>query len=794
MKSYLKFLSRNKLYTTIEAVGLIISIAFVILIGNYVYQQYAVAYSNPDRDRIYVVGSKDYIGLSWWDKASLEAEIPEVEVACRVGSSDNSAFVMHQGESFNAIVTYGDPELFEFFPDSPIVEGDLETYRLKGQCLVSETFAKRVLGNNPIGKQLKVHCFFEEDDDYTVCGVFRDFTNTMMPAADILLNPEYDPTYAEGKSEPFHSFGNYVTILKVKRGTNREDLEKKVNVVERKNYGNIDILSEFLTYTMPEIYFHNGQYHFRGGNKQVLQILLIVVLLLFISALFNYINLNVALSGKRAKEMATRRLLGVQKSGIMLKYIVESVLFTAVCFALALLLAWFLLPMMNDLLRSVAGDHHGKDWQYVPIQIQLTPNYLIIYSVVIMAMGSLAGLAPAVLASRFAPIDVVRGTFRFHSKMLFSKVFIVFQNVITVVLITLALLMEVQMQHMLNRPLNARSEGLYSLQFYALNYAEIQPLVNRLDKISGVESVGYGRGFAGNIGMGYGFPTMEGEEVTAQTILGDEIYFNQLGLHIIEDFGHPRTNSVWFSKSLANKLMLNDSSMNYYSRKFNMNGARVECVGGVYEDIPTLNAAATTQNEYSAVIVARKEDVLFGSGVMIDVSGEYKETEALIMKAYEEYSADKNGTIVPPAQNGYVQELLANSLQPVKTAMRLVELFMLLSVLISLLGLIAMSTYYSGENTKSIAIRKAFGSDVRRELWRTVKGYMLLVGIAAVIAIPVAVWLCGKYLERFAYRIDHYAWFIVVSVLLTLLMAFLSILWQTLRAARINPANALKSN
>ena len=792
MKSYLKFLSRNKLYTTIEAVGLIISIAFIILIGNYVYQQYAVAYSNPDRDRIYVVGSKDYIGLSWWDKASLEAEIPEVEVACRVGSSDNSAFVMHQGESFNAIVTYGDPELFEFFPDSPIVEGDLETYRLKGQCLVSETFAKRVLGNNPIGKQLKVHCFFEEDDDYTVCGVFRDFTNTMMPAADILLNPEYDPTYAEGKSEPFHSFGNYVTILKVKRGTNREDLEKKVNVVERKNYGNI--LSEFLTYTMPEIYFHNGQYHFRGGNKQVLQILLIVVLLLFISALFNYINLNVALSGKRAKEMATRRLLGVQKSGIMLKYIVESVLFTAVCFALALLLAWFLLPMMNDLLRSVAGDHHGKDWQYVPIQIQLTPNYLIIYSVVIMAMGSLAGLAPAVLASRFAPIDVVRGTFRFHSKMLFSKVFIVFQNVITVVLITLALLMEVQMRHMLNRPLNARSEGLYSLQFYALNYAEIQPLVNRLDKISGVESVGYGRGFAGNIGMGYGFPTMEGEEVTAQTILGDEIYFNQLGLHIIEDFGHPRTNSVWFSKSLANKLMLNDSSMNYYSRKFNMNGARVECVGGVYEDIPTLNAAATTQNEYSAVIVARKEDVLFGSGVMIDVSGEYKETEALIMKAYEEYSTDKNGTVVPPAQNGYVQELLTNSLQPVKTAMRLVELFMLLSVLISLLGLIAMSTYYSGESTKSIAIRKAFGSNIRRELWRTVKGYILLVGIAAVIAIPVAVWLCGKYLERFAYRIDHYAWLIAVAVLLTLLMAFLSVLWQTLRAARTNPSNALKSN
>ena len=103
-----------------------------------------------------------------------------------------------------------------------------------------------------------------------------------------------------------------------------------------------------------------------------------------------------------------------------------------------------------------------------------------------------------------------------------------------------------------------------------------------------------------------------------------------------------------------------------------------------------------------------------------------------------------------------------------------------------------MSTYHSGENTKSIAMRKTFGSDVRRELWRTVRSYMLLVGIAAMIGVPVAVWLSGKYLERFAYRIEHYGLIFAVAVLLTALMAFLSVLWQTLRAAKTNPAEALK--
>ena len=230
--------------------------------------------------------------------------------------------------------------------------------------------------------------------------------------------------------------------------------------------------------------------------------------------------------------------------------------------------------------------------------------------------------------------------------------------------------------------------------------------------------------------------------------------------------------------------------MNYYSQRFNFNGAKVECVGGVYEDIPI--SASSANEAQSLIVIARREDVALAEGLMIEVSGDYKKTEAAVMKAYEEYSAEENGFAVPPARNGYVRDLLDKSLIPVRKAVRLVVLFALLSVLISLLGLIAMSTYYSSENTKSIAIRKTFGSDVSRELWRTVKGYMMLVGIAAIIGTPIAVWLSGKYLERFAYRIEHYGWVFVVAVLLTALLAFLSVLWQTLRAARTNPAEALK--
>ena len=120
------------------------------------------------------------------------------------------------------------------------------------------------------------------------------------------------------------------------------------------------------------------------------------------------------------------------------------------------------------------------------------------------------------------------------------------------------------------------------------------------------------------------------------------------------------------------------------------------------------------------------------------------------------------------------------------------EIFMLLAVLISLLGLIAMSTYYAGENAKGIAVRKVFGGTVSSETWRTVKEYMVLVAVACVIGVPIAVWAAQHYIEGFIVKLENYNWIFVVAVLISLLMAFGSVLWQTLRAAKTNPVDVLQ--
>ena len=788
MKSYLKFLSRNKFYTAIEAVGLVISIAFVILIGNYVWQQYSIAHENPIGDRVYAVGNDQYVALSWWDKAEFDAKIPEAEAVCRVSSRE---MVITIGESkVQGIMTQVDPEFFEIFPNYQLLEGNLEEYGLKGHCLISESFARKHFTDSPIGKQFSIENYFAGEETFTVCGVYKDFAGTMMPPSDILSNPEYDAAYSSGRISPFSTIGQYVTLIKVKEGTDREALAKKIEDICKEHYDS-NFVNSTPIYTIPELYFNPEQWIFHRGNKSVLQMLLVVVLLLLVSAIFNYVNLNLALSGKRAKEMATRRLLGAPQGSIIWKYIGESILFTAVCFALALLLSWALLPIMNELLLNVTTDT-GNTWMYIPVTLGLSAGTVAAYALAIVLIGALAGIAPALFASRFAPIDIVRGTFRRRSKMVFSKGFIVFQNTVSVILIAMAILMEAQLGHMMHRPLNARSEGLYSLGFYARDYSEVEPLVDRLNRIPEVKRVAFGRGFPGQMNMELGFKAPDGTHHQTQVIACTPEYFEMLGLKVVKDFGTPRENSVWMSQSLANEIELSDTTMTYYAGKFQVNGINTEYVGGVFEDIPTSDATASDPTTNSAIIMAPAQSILYGNGLMIEVDGDKRTVDKAIMEAYAAYSEEKNGTYVEPGQNGYIMDVLNRQLIPVKMALRLVELFMVLSVLIALLGLLAMSAYYSGENTKSIAVRKVFGSDVSRETRRTVKDYMVLVGIACIIGIPVSVWMAGKYLSRYTYRIENYWWIFVLAVVLTFAMAFGSVLWQTLKAAKTNPATELK--
>lgn len=792
MKSYLKFLSRNKLYTAIEFIGLAVSLAFVILIGTYVVQQYDVAHEGPAWKRTFTLGSDEMLGLTYWDKEELQMNIPEVEAATHLFLLWQP--VIQNGEDvFQVSGVEADGDFFSVFPQYHIIEGNVRDFVGKSDILISQSLARRLStdGESLVGKVITMN-----ESTHTIKAVYADFEGSFIMPFDVITNIE-DSWMASGP-KAFNSIGGYSTWFRIWEDADPDAVREKVKDLLHKNYDanwTAEKVNAWRVYRLDEAFFFNdgGDAITRKGSRQMLSLLTVVVLLLLLSAIFNYVNLSLALTGKRAKEMATRRLLGAERKAILWKYIGESVAFSAVCFAAALLLADIFAPMLNALVSTSDPDlsRIGIDDTSVRLSFMMTPGYIAVYILGILLLGTICGLLPAFSASRFEPIDIIKGEYRRRSKMTLSRVFIVVQNVLAVFLIAVALVMEVQMRHMLTRPSHSAVDNRYYIEYSSRDYDMMKLFKDKVDALPFVTASGVGRGIPGMVNLSIGIKTGEELQMQMPVILCDSAYFRLLGLEVEEDFGHPFVHSLWMSRSAFSAAGASDTTT-VFPRRINVNGARPEFIGGVVTDFPTRPASESSQNPNGSVVVVRTEELQYANCLLIGTTGEDPSYDKAIRAAYSEYSIEQNGVEEPAWSYGCLRDLSRMQLEPVRRTLRLVELFALLSVLIALLGLLAMSTYFADENAKQIAVRKVFGADVSREIWRNVKSYMLLVGIACIIGIPLAVWASGVYLSRFAYRIFGYGWIFAVAVLITLTIAFGTVLWQVVRSARANPAIELK--
>ena len=769
MKSYLKFLSRNKLYTAIEAVGLAVSLAFVILIGSYAWQQWAVTRENSDRENIYTFGIPGYPGLTWGFSEAVMQQVPEAQMAVRYANNIGTTLKVGNKEIHTDTGVAVGKEFFTMFPYYRFLEGRSELFDDVSNVLVSESFARahglevgQVLHNNGV--------------DYTVAGILEDLKGTLFKNAEIWFNENNDAVNKGAKAQPYDHFGSIITFVKFTPGTDPNVIYEKVeqvckNIYEWYGHGFLEKLD--MT-RLDGLFFKKFDYSpFRQGDKDTLRILALVGLLLLFSAIFNYINLSFALTGKRAKEMAMRRLVGAEKRSIIGKYITESIVFTAVCFVLGLLLAYAFAPALNSLLNNPD----------VPISVHLTPGYLLVYLLLIVVVGTLAGLLPAMLAGRFKPIDIVRGTFRRSTRMTFSKVFIVLQNALAVFLIAMALVMEAQYQTSLNRPLHANIKDLVFILAFAEGNGDA--LEASLASLPFVQEIGHANNTPLSSSNGQFSTTRDGRDIMYWYHKMDTTAFRIFGYEVLKDYHTPLTGGVWFSETAfaATGLTDDDLSIDVLSKR---TGGDCDHVAGIIADFPV---NASNMGTIDPVIVTIMPADWDNGSYVLKVNGDKSVVRIGIQEVLDNW---KETTQVYLLSFDFVEDKLLEGLRPARNNMRLLEMFMLLAVIISLLGLVAMSTYYAGERASSIAVRKVFGGTVDSELWRGVRDYMVMVGIACVIGIPVSVWAAGEYLEGFTVKLENYGWIFVVAVILSVTFAFISVLWQTLKAAKTNPATELK--
>ena len=774
MKSYLKFLSRNKLYTAIEAVGLVVSLAFVLLIGAYTRHQWRTAHGAPAWKHYYALSNVSYNmvdmapqGLAFLIKENLPAVDQAAIYSFR--HLDPTLDGEAVGETGMATV---EPDYFEMFPVE-WVEGDARSLSGEGVA-ISERLARKFARDGEIlGRKVE-----NRDRTYTIEAVYRSRPAALFNEVDFLQVEEWkelSPGAAGGdvclisSSLPEDELVAALDLALEEHGRKRwardESRAFKNGCIER----------------MDRLYFSdlNGGYAFHKGNRSLLQMLFAVVILLLVSAVFNYINLSAALAGRRTKEMGMRAILGATRGQVVSKYLVESLAFTFICAGAAILLARAFSPTFSHYVEIRTGSRFVS----APFSWQLDVPTAVLFVGVVLLTGLLAGWIPSRMASRYNPVQVVKGDYRLRGKRIFSKVFIVFQTALSVLLVAFALVMERQYWHMIHQPVGADVENMYVQNILS------DPHADAVRQLPFVSASGWSNGYPGRRYMGGSGSGKDGVGTFSMNVISYDVdAFRMCGYEVLEDFHTPQGAGVWLSESAWNGLGLEpgEQTLPDWANFFGFPSQ----LAGVLKDFATDDAAHLRPGTWGVIVVYGEMEN--AHTLLLRIDGDKKAAKKQLAALYERFIPEATGYVPDPGDNGYVEDKVKKGLAEAENYMRLIELFMGLSLLISLLGLLAMSAFFAGGRTHDVAVRKVFGGTVGGEVVRGVREYMLLVGIACVLAVPVAVWLAERYLADYNYRISGYGWIFGVAALLVLAISFASVLWQTLKAARTNPAEELK--
>lgn len=790
LRSWFTFLGRNRLYTAVNFIGLALALAFVLLVADYTVRQLTVDRFQTRADRIYAVCSEESVASGYYLQKHLRDRYPEIESTCSVAffeDSDAGTTPVEIGrQKFLASVLYADTTFFRMF-DFTLLEGSREeALAARENVVLSESFARKVFGTfDPLGQTLRVD---NDDRAYVISGVMRDIERSTIPAADIVMRAERITENNAANDERMSNSGAGVTFLLERQGA---DLQAKVpdmlsffKEIYWPYQGNV--VSQVRLVPLRELYFDpvNNSNKLAHGSRSFLYILLGVGLVVLVFAVMNYINLTVAQSGFRAREMAARRLLGASRGDIFLKWILESTLFCAVALLIASSIAELLVPWASQLLGVKIAVWDDLSWP--------AAGWCLLAVVV---LGVVSGFVPALLVARYQPIDIVRGTFRRHAKTVYGRVLISLQNVITIALLAASIAIGLQIRHLVNAPLGYETRDVLNIGTDIFpDRSSARRFCDALRTLPEVEAVGLGCGTPHDRGnnntIAYGPDRM----VSFQVFIGDSTYFRILGLERLRD-NHVAVaaesaasqnfwaSNVWYINQYALRELGIAEDVPEFKLGNNLSYSVV--VAGIYRDFQV----GTALDAPTSVLLREVNDPdgLRPWNMLVKTRGDH----AAAYRAVEElFRQTTDGGVF---SGRYITDDIAADFAAQRRLLHIIGLFTLVALLISSLGLFAMAAYYIQQKRQEIAVRRVFGASRREMLARLVRNFMALVGVAFVIAVPIAVWGLGRWLEEYSVRIALSPWIFLAAGLFAAVVALLSVGWQSRRAADADPVESLKN-
>ena len=670
-----------------------------------------------------------------------------------------------------------------------MIDGDRETaLDSPEKCVVTESLAKALFPDgNALGQPLQIegtrYVFVSDDNGdpydsslvYTVSGVIKDLDKTVfLNETAVIANFERAPQVLGYRlrndlmaSGPL---GSTLSFLMLRPGASLEDKIEDLtsycieSIPVFNFYGN----RKAAIIPLDDLMFapQNTGAGLQTGDKSLLGILLAVVLAILMFAVTNYINLTVANTGFRAKEMATRRLLGSDGLGISLELIGESTLMVFISFIIGGALALLLEDKVAVLFKGKIDIL--KDINLATVSVSL---------VFIILTGVISGIMPTVSLSRYKPIDVVKGSFRYHSKMVLCRIFIILQNVITMTMMTATLTILLQMNHLVKAPLGYNTENIYRVSSdnpeVLRNTLKSQPFIQGIGSFSGTSLDGNYRSMSTR-------KDKDNNNLLVYLTTWDKEFIDIMGINLVKD-NHLSGDVKYINEELAGKLSLGDGES-----EVTWGDGKVMQVAGIFSNFHMTNILDPYQ---PFMITVKDTDEIEDPNFMVKTNGDPLAWKKLcdLVKEVDGSTEDIDWKVQS------IESTVKASLTEEKNTMRVVSIFTGVAVLISILGFIGMSLFFIRQRKKEIGVRRIMGSTTNEVLSLLLTKFCAPLLVSFIFAVPLSWFVMGKWLEGFSYRIGLSPWIFIASGAVSLLIAVVSIFFQTLHAAHSNPADAIRA-
>ncbi|MBF9252760.1 ABC transporter permease [Pontibacter sp. 172403-2] len=791
LKSTWRNLTRNKVYTAINVVGLAIGVASCLLIFLYVQHELSYDKAFTKHDRIYRVVNNLIVGDDV-EKASithaalapgLAGDYPEIEAATRMIDWNKKVLRLEEKALSIDHVFFVDSNYFDLF-DYKLLEGNPKTALTEPNTMViSEEVAGKFFANplDAMFSTLQIG-----GDSYKITGILRAVDAAhMKPNVLISLNSLPAELRERFKSNWFST--NSYTYILLRQPDLANALQAKLpDFVERRVApARGDTKERVELYLQPLTYIHlNSDYlweAFPVGNKSYIYIFSFVGIFILLIASINYMNLATARSVKRAREVGLRKVVGASRPQLIAQFLSESVLLTLLSLLIALVFVELLLPSFNSLTEK-----------QIPSTYFTNPTLLLLIIGIGIFIGLVAGSYPALVLSHFRPVDILKSdkTPQGGGAML-RKALVVLQFTISLVLIIGTVVVYSQMHYLKKQDLGFTKEQVLVIDIPSGDSAIVSkmPVIKaellRNPAITKVATAGMIPGEETGVIIFNVERDGKMTEKTMNTIWVDYDYFDLMGIPVKKG----RNFSKDMPTDLDNGFIINEAAAKALGWTDNPIGKRIggsdTTSGRVIGMTEDFNYKSLHSQIEPLVIMLAPENS--GSLLARISPGHFSETMTYVESTWQRLAPTH------PLDYTFLDDSFNQQYRAEEKMLTIFGYFAGLTILIACMGLFGLASFMAEQRTKEIGIRKVLGSSVSDIVLLLTKDFALLVLVAIVLACPIAWYGMDKWLQDFAYRTQISAWIFILSGLAALALAILTVSYKATRAALTDPVLALRS-